>query len=52
MDGVRKMGKGDGLDWDTRQERKLSEWVNFRGLEKDVKAGSLVVVGWGSKLGN
>ena len=40
------MGKGDGLGWETKQERKLSEWVNFRGLER-VEAGSLgVLVSW------
>ena len=43
LDGVRKMGKGDGLGWETKQERKLSEWVNFRGLER-VEAGSLGVL--------
>ena len=40
LGGVGKMGKGDGLGWKTKQERKLSDWVNFRGLEK-VEAGRL-----------
>ena len=43
LEGERKMGGGDGLGWETKQERKLSEWVNFRGLE-GVEAGRLGVL--------
>ena len=40
MGGVRKVGEGGGLGWEEKQERKLSGWVNFRGLER-VEAGGL-----------
>ena len=39
------MGKGGGLGWEEKQERKLSDWENIGVLERDVEGGSLGVFG-------